>query len=129
MRLKQTNSLYWNADLILSCNSNTDFVKESINTISHSYFILPMDPSIHQLISTIHSYQILLRRYAGKIVKNKLVASLIVEEVISNFRTELKVISPENIRKYFHQSTYDCCQQWLKTKNKTLYQRKPKNPT
>jgi len=102
---------------------------ETMGTASCIYPSLPMDPSIHSLIATINSYQKLLHRYASIIVKNKLVAATIVEEVFLQYSLQVNVIPPDNIRQYLRQYTLASCQQWLLVKNKTLFQRKPKNPT
>jgi hypothetical protein len=96
---------------------------------SYIHPALPMDPSIHQLIATINAYQKLLHRYASVIVKNKLVAATIVEEVFLQYSLQVNVIPPDHIRQYLRQYTLACCEQWLLVKNKTLFQRKPKNPT
>jgi hypothetical protein len=73
-------------------------------------------------------YSPVLIRYAGMLVKNRLMGLLITEEVISRCKEE-NFADSSNLRAYLHQSTKSCCQQWLSMKDKTLYLRKPKNPT
>ena len=96
---------------------------------SASYNHPAMDPSMHQVIAVVNCYQRVLHRYASRIVKNKLVASLIVEEVFKRYQNSIAIVPPEQVRAFLQQSTADCCRQWLRTKSKTLYLRKPKNPT
>ena len=73
-------------------------------------------------------YSELLQRYANRIVKNKLVAALITDEVVENYIAAIQINAP-GLRQYLKQSTFNCCQKWLLIKSKTLYLRKPKNPT
>lgn len=89
----------------------------------------PMDPSVHQLIFTVNTYQRLLQRYATYIVKNKLVASLIIEETFTAYTEQVKIIPPNAIRNFLKTYTLEHCRQWLDAKDKTLTLRKPKNPT
>lgn len=88
-----------------------------------------MDSSVHQLIATVNTYQQLLFRYAATIVKNKLVASFIVVEVINEYSKKVQLISPTEIRLFLHSTTQHKCEQWLAAKGVTLNLRKPKNPT
>lgn len=85
--------------------------------------------STSQLSLIANYYRPVLQRYAFYMVKNKLVAALIIQEVLDNYHQEPTITNPALFRKYLQQRSFECCQQWLRTKSKTLYLRKPKNPT
>jgi len=94
-----------------------------------SYTFPTMDPAVHQLINTVNCYQRLLLRYASIIVKNKLVASLIVEDVLETYTHQVKIIPPSETRSFLTTCTSEKCAQWLAAKPQVFNQRKPKNPT
>ena len=94
-----------------------------------SYIYLSMDSSVHQLVTTVFRFQQLLLRYATYLVRNKLAAALIVEEVISEYCLSAKVIAPADTRTFLQISIRDKCRAWLAAKPATLHLRKPKNPT
>ena len=102
---------------------------ETVGAASYTSPPPAMDPSIHQLITSINTYQHLLHRYACSMVKNKLVAAVIVEETFLAYSLQVVVIPPTSTRKFLKEYTLTSCNQWLKAKNKTLIMRKPKNPT
>jgi hypothetical protein len=87
------------------------------------------DTAIHQLVATINTYQRLLERYASFILKNSLVAPLIVEEVMYRYNQEVGSIDRFKIRQYLKETIQACCEEWKRTKGETLFLRKPKNPT
>lgn len=128
MRLNQPYNLLRSGSLFCYRGIFSGLSNEPIGSASYN-FTPSMDPAIHQLIATINTYQRLLQRYATHIVKNKLVASLIVQEVMNKYSQQVAVIPPTDIRSFLQENTQQCCQQWLATKSKTLYLRKPKNPT
>ena len=88
-----------------------------------------MDPSMQQVVAVFNCYQRVLHRYASLLVKNKLIASLIVDEVFKRYQDNFSIVPPEQVRAFLQQSTSECCRQWRRSKSKTLYLRKPKNPT
>ena len=94
-----------------------------------SYHIPVMDPAVHQLIAAVNTYQRLLFRYASRIIKNKLVASLIVEDVIETYSQNIAVIPFSETRIFLKTCTYEKCSEWLLAKPNMLHLRKPKNPT
>jgi hypothetical protein len=94
-----------------------------------SHHIPVMDPAIHQLISAATTYHHLLFRYASRIVKNKFIASLIVEDVIETYSQNIAHIPPSETRIFLQTCTYEKCSEWLLAKPTMLNLRKPKNPT
>lgn len=100
---------------------------ETVGAASYTY--LAMDPAIQQMISTVNTFQQLLLRYVSLFIKNKLVAALIVEEVISEYCANARVIAPSDTRAFLHTCTLHKCLAWLAAKPVTLNLRKPKNPT
>jgi hypothetical protein len=88
-----------------------------------------MDPAVHQLIAVVNTYQRLLFRYASTIVKNKLVASYVVEEVIETYSQNIALVPPSETRAFLKTCTYEKCGEWLIAKPAMLHLRKPKNPT
>ena len=129
MRLKHTYNFLGGGSLFCYRGIFSGLSNETMGTASYIHPVPPMDASTHQLIATINTYQRLLHRYASIVVKNKLVASTIVEEVFLQYSIKLNIIPPAAVRQYLRQYTLACCRQWLLVKNKALFQRKPKNPT
>src|SRR5438128_2487727 len=74
-----------------------------------SYHTPVMDPAVHQLISVVNAYQHLLFRYASRIVKNKFIASLIVEDVIEIYSQNIAHIPPSETRIFLKTCTYEKC--------------------
>lgn len=102
----------------------------SNETVGAASYNLPvMDSSVYQLIATVNTFQQLLLRYTTIIVKNKLVAYLIFEDVISEYSQKVEIIAPSDTRKFLQTATLSRCQQWLVAKPVALNLRKPKNPT
>jgi hypothetical protein len=74
-------------------------------------------------------YETLLHRYASLIVKNKLAASLIVEDVFNDYQGRVSDIATSEIRIFLQTTTVKKCAQWLAAKPVVHDMRKPKNPT
>jgi hypothetical protein len=94
-----------------------------------SYHTPVMDAEVHQLILVVNTYQRLLFRYASRIIKNKLVASLVVEDVIETYSHNIAFIPFSETRIFLKTCTYEKCSEWLLAKPNMLHLRKPKNPT
>jgi hypothetical protein len=94
-----------------------------------SYNLAAMDASVLQLIATVNTYQRILHRYASQLVKNKLAAALIVEDVFSEYTNRVTDIAAPDTRKFLQTTTITKCAQWLAAKPVVHDMRKPKNPT
>lgn len=67
---------------------------------------------ISQLIATINTYQRPLERYANYMVKNKLVAALIVQDVFDDYSKLVSDIPHSEIRSFLKTNTLAKCRQW-----------------
>jgi hypothetical protein len=94
-----------------------------------SYYFTAMDSEVLQLIATVNRYQRILFRYASILVKNKLAASLIVEDVFNDYQAKVADIAASEIRLFLQTTTVTKCAQWLAAKPVVHDMRKPKNPT
>jgi len=120
MSLNPSYNALGNGRLFYPCNETTG---------AASYHIPVMDPPVHQLIAVVNTYQHLLFRYASRVVKNKLIASLIVEDVIETYSHNITLVPPSETRFFLKTCTYEKCSEWLLAKPTMLHLRKPKNPT
>ncbi|MGC4102468.1 hypothetical protein [Ferruginibacter sp.] len=93
------------------------------------YIIPAANPAIQHLMAAANAWQQLLFRYAFRLVKNKLVASLITENVFSVYAQQVSLLPPEEHRNFLQQTTVAKCHQWMYAKPQVFNQRKPKNPT
>jgi hypothetical protein len=74
-------------------------------------------------------YEGLLYRYACRIIKHKLVAIIIVEDVSRQYMLHASTLAEADVRTYLRMNTLEKCMQWLEAKGNVLKAREPKDPT
>ena len=127
MRLKQSYKFLRSSCLFFYRDIFSGLSNETTGTASYNLTV--MDSSAQQLIATVNSFQYLLHRYASLIVKNKLAAALIIEDVINEYACHIADIATSDTRKFLQKTTLHKCRQWLAAKPVMHDMRKPKNPT
>lgn len=122
-----SENLQFSNGVFLLLNIFSGLSNEMVGAASYNFFA--MDHSVHRLIATVNHFQQTLLSYTSLITKNKLVAYLIIENVINEYSKQVDFIAASDIRRFLQTSTKQKSHQWLVAKAVTLHLRKPKNPT